>query len=73
MVWEKKYKIGDLIKMKISMQFSREEHILIGDYGIVIQTTVSEGNPIPFDYLVCVNGIDLFVFSEEIELITEEV
>ena len=63
------YKIGDLIRIKIEMCFSREECIKPGDYGIVVSTDVFEGHPIPFDYMVTISGIDILVFEEEIELV----
>ena len=65
-----KYKIGDLVKMKIEMRFSSEQVIRVGDYGIIVSDEVWQGNPVPFDYLVIVDEIEILVFKEEIELIT---
>ena len=41
-----------------------------GDYGIVIGYPVEESASI-FDYLVVCNGINIFLFKNEIELVTK--
>ena len=64
-----KYKVGDLVKMRIEMRFSREQVVNIGDFGIVVAVELWEGNPVPFDYLIIVNGIEILVFKEEVELV----
>ena len=65
---KEKCKIGSLIRIKIRMQLSRHEVICEGDYGIIIDKD-HEANPVRFDYLVVVNGIECFVFKDEIELV----
>jgi len=65
-----KYKIGDLVKLRIELRFSKEQVINIGDYGIIVANDLWEGNPVPFDYLIIVNGIEILVFKGEVDLVT---
>ena len=63
------FEIGSLIRIKIRMQLSRHDVIKVGDYGIIISNDY-ETNPVRFDYLVVVNGIECYVFKNEIELVS---
>ena len=51
------------------MQLSRDDIIREGDYGIIISEDMLE-DPLRFDYLVVVHGIECFVFKNEIELVS---
>ena len=62
------FNIGSLIRIKIRMQLTREDIIKEGDYGIIIGED-NIGDHLRFDYLVVVNGIECFVFMDEIELV----
>ena len=64
-----KLDIGSLVKMKISMRFSREFVVKCGDYAIVLQNSVSMDMVYDFDYLISVCGIEIYVFEEEVELV----
>ena len=65
-------KIGSLIMILTDVELIDGTKIIEGDIGVIIGCI--EENPNPnlrnFDYLVLVNGIELFVFSNEIELYT---
>lgn len=63
------FNIGSLIRIKIRMQLSRDDIIREGDYGIIISEDMLE-DPLRFDYLVVVHGIECFVFKNEIELVS---
>ena len=60
--------IGALVRIKVNFQLSRTVRIKEGDYGIVIGYPDEESAPI-FDYLVVCNGINIFLFKNEIELV----
>jgi len=60
--------IGALVIIKANFQLSKTMRIKEGDYGIVIGYPVEESASI-FDYLVVCNGINIFLFKSEIELV----
>tara|TARA_B100000287_G_scaffold262736_1_gene247242 strand:+ start:161 stop:358 length:198 start_codon:yes stop_codon:yes gene_type:complete len=60
--------IGALVIIKVNFQLSRNIRITEGDYGIVIGYPAEESTCI-FDYLVVCNGINIFLFKSEIELV----
>jgi len=61
--------IGALVKVNIDFQLSRSITIKEGDYGIVIGYPIDESCVI-FDYLVVCNGVRIYLFKYEIELVT---
>ena len=61
--------IGALIKIKIDFKLSRSLAIREGDYGIVIGYAEEESCAV-FDYLVVCNGIQIYLFNYEVELVT---
>ena len=64
-----KIKIGSLVKINIRLYFSKEKRVEPGDYAIVLAYPDSASTK-GFDYLVDCNGIHLFVFKNELQLVT---
>ena len=64
-----KAEIGSLVKIKIDFQLSRNLSIRQGDYGIILGYAIEESCAV-FDYLVLCNGIEIYLFKYELELVT---
>ena len=63
-------KIGDLVVVRVNFQLSRNIRIKDGDYGIIIGYPTEESNLI-FDYLVSCNGITIYLFKNELQLVSK--
>ncbi len=63
-----KAEIGSLVTIKVDFQLSRDMVIREGDYGIIIGYAEEESCAV-FDYLVVCNGIEIYLFNYEIELV----
>ena len=63
-----KAEIGSLVIIKVDFQLSRSMMINQGDYGIIIGYAEEE-SCVVFDYLVACNGIEIYLFKYEIELV----
>ena len=61
--------IGALVRIKVNFQLSKTMRIKEGDYGIIIGYP-EEASASIFDYLVVCNGIQIYLFKYEVELIT---
>jgi hypothetical protein len=61
-------KIGSLVRVMVDFQLSRNIKIMQGDYGIIIGHTKKDYGNV-FDYLVACNGIQIYLFNYEIELV----
>jgi len=60
--------IGALVIIRIDFQLSKNIMIREGDYGIIIGYPEEESNAI-FDYLVVCNGVQIYLFKYEVELV----
>ncbi len=60
--------VGTLVIIKVDFRLSRHIRITEGDYGIIIGYPTEESASL-FDYLVACNGINIFLFKHEIELV----
>jgi len=63
-------KIGSLVIVKVNFQLSRNLKIFEGDYGIIIGYPTKESSLV-FDYLVVCNGIEIYLFKHELQLVTK--
>jgi len=60
--------IGSLVRINVNFQLSKGIRITEGDYGIIIAYPVGEAATL-FDYLAVCNGIEIYLFNYEIELV----
>ncbi len=60
--------IGSLVRVNVDFKLSKGIRISQGDYGIIIQYPTEEFACV-FDYLVVCNGIEIYLFNYEIELV----
>ena len=56
--------------VKVNFQLSRNLKIFEGDYGIIIGYPTKESSLV-FDYLVVCNGIEIYLFKHELQLVTK--
>ena len=56
------------MRVMVDFQLSRNVKIIQGDYGIIIGHTKEDYCNV-FDYLVACNGIQIYLFNYEIELV----
>jgi hypothetical protein len=64
-------KIGALVIVKANFQLSKNQKICDGDYGISNWISDRANHCSLFDYLVVCNGIEIFLFKHEMELVTK--
>ena len=64
-----KMSVGTLVLMRINVHMIDGSNVCIGDIGIIVQNELIEEEHYftNFDYLLVVNGRDLYVFEDEIE------